>query len=77
MFSYRKKLLISQIILLLSFLVLLYPLVEKTVQNVVKRSLEERTEDLIGKIVNSGNVAQMVQKLKDQELLVFFRIRLI
>jgi len=77
MFSYRKKLLISQIALLLIFLVLLYPLVEKAVQNVVRRSLEERTEDLILKIKDSNSVDQMVQKLKDQELLVFFRVSLI
>jgi two-component system, OmpR family, phosphate regulon sensor histidine kinase PhoR len=75
--SYRKKLLISQISLLLIFLVILYPLVEKAVQNVVRRSLEERTEDLIGKITNAKTVEEMVDNLKKQELLVFFRIGLI
>ncbi|PIS00817.1 MAG: histidine kinase [Chlamydiae bacterium CG10_big_fil_rev_8_21_14_0_10_35_9] len=78
MWSYRKKVVISSIVLLVIFLSLLFPFVEKIVYGVVRNSLEERAQDLIQKITyNSTSIEQVTRKLRQQHLLVFFRVSLI
>lgn len=77
MLSFRKKILFSDLILLLILIALLFPFVEKTVGNIVQRSLEERASELIDEIKTAPTLPSMIQRLKAQELLVFFRVSLI
>ena len=77
MLSFRKKILFSDLILLLVFIALLFPFVEKTVGNIVKKSLEERSSELIHEIETAPDLFAMIQRLKTQELLIFFRVSLI
>lgn len=75
--SFRKKIILSQLLVFIVFLAILFPVIEKTVGSLVKDSLEESTTDLINVIQSARSEDEMVEKLKDQELFVFFRVTLI
>lgn len=78
MLSYRKKVILSDVALFIVFFALLFPFVQKAVQNVVKNSLQERGESLIDQITRqSTDEFQMVEALREQQLYVFFRVSLI
>lgn len=64
MFSFRKRILLSDLILLLIFILLLFPLVGITVNWVMRHSLTERADQLIVELKNSGSVGAMVQTLQ-------------
>ena len=75
--SFRQKILISQLLLFFLFIVLLFPIIEQMVKEIVRDSLEERVENLIEKINLLSSEKEMIDFLKDQELFVFFRITLV
>ncbi len=76
MLGFRKKILLSDIILFLVFISLLFPFVERTVGNIVQRSLEERASELISRIQKEPNVEAMKEYLETENVLIFFRITL-
>lgn len=75
--SFRKKILFSQLLLFAIFLAVLFPLIEKTVQKLVRDSLEESTTDLVDLVKESRTEEEMISSLQNQELAVFFRITLL
>lgn len=77
MLSYRKKVFFSDLILLLVFLALLFPLVEKTAQKIIRNSLLSTTEDVVSEVQHALDVPTMIATLKEQELWRFFRTSLI
>lgn len=77
MLSFRKKILISDLILFLIFIALLFPFVGKTVGNIVKKSLEERATLLIDEIKTADSEEEMVDRLKASQLFIFFRFSLL
>ena len=77
MLSFRKKLILSDFILLLVFVALLFPLVEKTAQKVIRNSLKQNTCDVIDEIRGSIDVPTMIAKLQETEFHHFFCTSLI
>lgn len=77
MISFRKKILLSYLAILVLFIGIMYPIATETVKNIVYNSLYDRTWELIEKIQEAPNNEQLVQRLKDQKFLMFFRISLI
>lgn len=75
--SFRQKIILSQLIVFLIFIAGLFPIIEKTVKELVRDSLEESTWDLIDLIDDAKSENQMIERLKNQEYFVFYRISLI
>ncbi len=75
--SFRKKIILSQLLLFTLFISALFPLIEKTVGRLVRDSLEESTTDLIELIESAPSEEVMIETLKNQEYFVFFRVSLL
>lgn len=75
--SFRKKIILSQLLLFIIFISALFPLVEKAVGKFVRESLEESTTDLIDLVQDARTEEEMIESLKNQEYFVFFRISLL
>ncbi|HSX04505.1 MAG TPA: ATP-binding protein [Rhabdochlamydiaceae bacterium] len=75
--TFRKKIIFSQLLLFVLFISALFPLIEKTVGELVRESLEESTTDLIDLIEDARNEEELIEYLKNQEFFVFFRISLL
>ena len=76
MLGFRKKILLSDIVLFLVFISLLFPFVERTVGNIVQKSLDERAEELISRIRKEPNISAMKEYLETENAYIFFRITL-
>lgn len=77
MLSFRRKILISGLVLFLLFIALLFPFVGKTVGNIMRKSLEERAMAVISQLKNTQNVSEMQEILKVNRRLVFHQMTLI
>ena len=75
--SFRKKLIIGQLLLFFFFAVALFPFIEKTVNQLIRDYLEETTNDLIDLVDDAESEKEMINLLKEQEYFVFFRISLL
>lgn len=72
----RKKLLISQLILVGIFVFASFPIGERTIRNLVFESLDINTQDLIDELINAENEAAMIHELKIHQQPIFYRITL-
>lgn len=77
MINFRKKILLSYLVILLMFIAVMYPIATETVKNIVYNSLYDRTWELIEKIDKAPDDDALVQTLKDQQYLIFFRVSII
>lgn len=75
--SLRQKILISYIVVVTAFIAVMYPLASLMVKHIVRNSLRERSSEIIDRIKDEPNDYALIQKLKDQRYLVFFRVSLI
>lgn len=75
--SFRKKIFFGQLILFILFILLLLPLIDRSVHQLVQRSLQESTRDLIDVIKQAKNRNELIQRLQTQEFFVFFRVSLL
>ncbi len=75
--SFRKKIILSQIISFIVFFAILLPLIEKFAALLVRDSLIESTSDLKGRLQKAGTEEELIQSLKRQEYYSFFRMSLI
>jgi two-component system, OmpR family, phosphate regulon sensor histidine kinase PhoR len=75
--SFKKKILISDCILFLFFVMLLFPIVRISVSALIKRSFQEKTDVLIDRVNKTDNIDSMIKQLRSLELNFFFRISLI
>lgn len=76
-FSLRQKIIVSYIVIVILFIAVMYPLASFMVRHIVRNSLRERSSELIERIKNEPNDYALIQKLKDQRYLIFFRVSLI
>ncbi|MBA3958714.1 MAG: PAS domain-containing protein [Parachlamydiaceae bacterium] len=76
-FSLRQKILISYLSAVLILMTVIYPLASFMVQQTVLKLLKERSSELIERIRHESNDYALVQRLKDQRALIFFRVSLI
>jgi two-component system, OmpR family, phosphate regulon sensor histidine kinase PhoR len=75
--SFRKKILISYLVLFATSILLLFPFIEKTVRKIVRDSLEKSTVALLQQICDATNEEDLVEKLRNQRFFVFFRVSLL
>ena len=75
--SFRKKIFISYLIVFLIFTTLLYPVVTRLIEHIQERNLCKRTEDLIANIENAPNYRNLIERLKQREKFIFFRVSLL
>ncbi len=74
--TFRKKLFFTQLGLFVLFITLLYPLIGKSVHQIIRSSLEETSNDLIDTLKKAKTEEEMVNVLKSETSLAFFRITL-
>lgn len=77
MFSFRQKIFITYLIVVLIFLVLMFPFAASTVKKIAKKGMQDRATELIAKIQSAPNNDAMIRRLKEQKALIFFRISVI
>ncbi|NGX39993.1 MAG: Sensor histidine kinase ResE [Chlamydiae bacterium] len=75
--SFRKKIILSQLILFIAFFAALFPFVEKMSSILVRDSLIESTSDLKMRLAKATSVQDMVSIIKKEQYFFFFRIGLI
>ena len=72
--SFRQKVILSYLILLLVFLGLMFPSVTNSVQRIVVRSMSDCADTLIAELNVARNDEELVQILKDQRSQQFYRV---
>jgi two-component system phosphate regulon sensor histidine kinase PhoR len=77
MFSFRQKIFVSYLTVFLIFIILMFPFVTKWVQKIVLQSMEGRTSEIIINIQDALDNDDLVQRLKDQKGIMFFRTSII
>jgi len=75
--SFRKRVILSQIISFIIFFAALFPLVEKMASVLVKDSLIESTRELKHLLDEASSQEEMIQSLKKQQYYAFFRMSII
>jgi two-component system phosphate regulon sensor histidine kinase PhoR len=75
--NFRKKILLSFVLLFLIFATIIYPISSAVVKNLVFSFLSERANEVIAEIDKAPTDNAMVQLLKDQQYWVYFRVSLI
>lgn len=76
-YSFRKKIILSQIVSFVIFFAVLFPLIERMAALLVRDSLIESTSDLKNRLQKAGTEDELIQSLKRQEYYAFFRMSLI
>lgn len=74
MHSFRQKVILSYLVLLLVFLGLMFPSVSNSVQRIVFRSMSDCADTLIAGITVARNDEELVQILRDQKSQQFYRV---
>ncbi len=72
----RHKLLLSQVVLVIIFVLASFPIVERTVRHLVFESLDLNTQDLVSYLQQSDSEQRMILRLKEQHAPLFYRITL-
>ncbi|MBS0654276.1 MAG: ATP-binding protein [Verrucomicrobia bacterium] len=72
--SFRKKFVLTYLLLLSLFLLLLFPFVSQSVQKIVFSSMSDRADELIEKLLQTKNESELIQTLKDHRHFIFYRI---
>ncbi len=75
--TFRKKIILSQIVSFIIFFAALFPFVEKMAALLVRDSLIESTTDLKDNLERAGSQKELIQSLKKQEYFAFFRMSII
>lgn len=77
MFSFRQKIFISYTAVFLVILVLLFPFALHTAKNIVRQAMRDRAQELIQKLDSAPDNAALVEMIKNQKALIFFRVSVI
>lgn len=77
MLSFRKKILLSDAILFLVFIALLFPFVERTVGSLMRKSLQARATKLIVQLEKADDLQEMLEMMRDDKLTSFHQTALI
>ncbi len=75
--SFRRKIILSQIVLFVVFVAALFPFIERTVTLIVRDTLEETAKELIQRLSRASSESDMVEMIKQQEYFSFFRMSII
>lgn len=77
MLTFKHKILLAFLAIFLAVVLLTIPFAEMTVMRIAKKAMEDRAKDLIEKIETAPDDEELVETLKMQKPLVFFRIAVI
>lgn len=77
MLSFRQKIILWYLLGLIAFILFLYPLSTLTVRSIVRNAMEARSKELIDRIAHAKDNEELVTTLKDQKMLLFFRVSVI
>lgn len=77
MSSFRKKILISYVLLFLVFIALLFPFAGRTVKRIVYDSMQARAQELIAKIQSAADDQDLIRQIRKLRPLIFHRVALI
>ncbi|NGX42148.1 MAG: Sensor histidine kinase ResE [Chlamydiae bacterium] len=77
MFSFRQKIFVTYVFVFLVFIALMFPFAQRTVQDIVQKAMEDRATELIAKLDKTPDDNALVEKLKEQKALIFFRVSII
>lgn len=77
MLSFRQKILVTNLFVVLIFLALMYPFANESVKTIIYRSLEERASELVGKFSEAKDIQDMIQILKAEKAQLFFRVSIL
>lgn len=77
MLTFRKKIFLAYLFVFLLFLAAMYPLANSTVQKISAKAMYESSLSLIEEIKNLPNDDAVIEYLKEQKAVVFFRMSVI
>ena len=77
MLSFRQKVFISYLGVFLAFIAIIFLFSQQTVKDIVKKGMNDRATELISKIENASDNVDLINTLKDQKALIFFRVSVI
>lgn len=75
--SFRRKIFISYLIVFLIFTTLLYPVVTSLIEGIQEWNLKSRAKELIANLKTAPNFQNLLERLKQREKFLFFRVSLI
>ena len=75
--SFKRKVFVSQIVIFVIFMIVLFPFGRKAVYQIIKNSLEVTSADLIRDIGKQKDEEGMIEYLKHKDPYVFFNVALI
>ncbi|MFN0065144.1 MAG: ATP-binding protein [Chlamydiales bacterium] len=76
MFSFRQKIFFSHLLIFLLFVIFLYPVVTTIMERIQATSLRHRVERVILSVERVSSLTDIIEKLKQTENLLFFRLSL-
>lgn len=76
MFSFRQKIFISYITAFFLFIAILFPFVNSTVDDIIRRSMIERADELIIQLQKAPDEEALVTELQNTKYKIFFRVGL-
>lgn len=77
MSSFRRKVLVSYVVLFLVFIALLVPFAGRTVKRIVYDSMQGRAQELISKIQSAADDQELVRQIRKLRPLIFHRVAII
>lgn len=77
MLSFRQKILIGYLLVLLILLTLLFPFATHTVHTITRKALKNRARELIAKIKNAPNLESLITRLQQDQYQLFYRVSLL
>lgn len=75
--SFRQKIFVSYLVVFLIFTTLLYPVVTHLINAIQEGNLRKRTEELILTIQSAPNLSNLIERLRQKEKFIFFRVSLL
>lgn len=77
MLSFRQKILATYLLIFIIIMVLLFPFAHGTVKDIAIAGMEDRANELIERIKDEPDDDALVQGLKEQKSIIFFRVAVI
>lgn len=77
MLTFRKKILLSYLIVFLVLVGLMFPFASHSVRGIAIKAMNDRAEELILRIKHAQNNDGLIRNLKEQKALIFFRVSVI
>ncbi len=77
MVTFRRKFFLTYLIILLLFVVLLYPFSAGLITQAHEKYLTKRTQRFVASLSDAENYEQLLESMKQKETLVFFQVSLI